>query len=437
MEAFDIYKDIASRTGGDIYIGVVGPVRTGKSTFITQMMEKLVLPNIDDVNTKERVTDELPQSGSGRTIMTTQPKFVPGQAVTINIDDKASFRIRMVDCVGYLIDGAMGHEEQGAARMVRTPWFDYDIPFEQAAEIGTKKVIDEHATIGIVMTTDGSIADIPRENYVTAEERVVMELKALGKPFIIVLNSSKPESAQAKALQEELQGKYNAPVLLMNVMNFSLGEMNQMLADLLYEFPIKQINVGVSGWVCALGADHWLLSDIISKIKDGTNKMAVMRDFSDIEKVFGDSDYIKEAGVESIYLGSGTINLSVEIEGSLFYKVLGEECGYVIRDDSHLVKLVKELASSKHEYDRVASALKSVRSTGYGIVPPEMTELALEEPEIVQQAGKFGVRLKASAPSLHIIKVDVQTEVSRTKMNIDFKYEKSEFRYEVDVCLVA
>ena len=402
MENYDVYRDNSERTGGDIYIGVVGPVRTGKSTFITKVMDQLVMPSIQDAHEKERVTDELPQSGSGRTIMTTQPKFVPNEAVSIQLDGKIELRIRMVDCVGYLVEGAMGHTENDEPRMVRTPWFDYDIPFEQAAEIGTQRVIQDHSAIGVVVTTDGTISDIPRENYVKSEERVVRELQELGKPFVIVLNSQDPSSDYAKGLAATLQSKYKTAVLLADVMHFSKDDVSQLFTDLLYEFPIKQVNMNVSGWVCALDRDHWLLSDVLAHIADGAEKMNVMRDYSIMTEQFAGADYIKRLGIEKIDLSDGTMDIAVEMKDELFYKVLGEECGVEIKNDSHLVSIVKEFVSAKTEYDRIAGAIQDVKRTGYGIVPPLMDELSLEEPEMVEQGNKFGVKLKASAPSLHL-----------------------------------
>lgn len=412
MEAYDVYKDISERTDGDVYLGIVGAVRTGKSTFITKLMDLLVLPRIEDAHEKERITDELPQSGAGRTIMTTQPKFVPSEAVEVNIDDSAHLRIRMVDCVGYMIPGAIGQNEDGEARMVRTPWYDYDIPFEQAAEIGTRKVIADHATIGIVMTTDGTIADIPRENYVAAEERVVKELKELGKPFVIILNSATPEAPEAKALCEQLREKYDASVLLMNVLQFTREDMNQLLSDILYEFPVRQVNFNISSWLCALNQDHWLLSDVLARLSEASEDVRVMRDYSRLTDCFDGADYIKRIQVDSIALGEGCIEIGVDIKQALFYQVLGEECGCEIEGDSHLVEIVRELVRAKAEYDHLENAMQQVKSQGYGIVSPELSELSLEEPELVQQGNKFGVRLKASAPSLHIIRVDVETEVS-------------------------
>ncbi|MBS5645626.1 MAG: stage IV sporulation protein A [Clostridiales bacterium] len=412
MEAYDVYKDISERTNGSIFVAVVGPVRTGKSTLISKMMDSLVLPNIEDPHEKQRVIDEMPQSGAGKTIMTTQPKFVPNEAVAINIDDKAKMKIRMVDCVGYLVDGAIGQNENEAPRMVRTPWFDYDIPFEQAAEIGTRKVIDEHATVGIVMMADESVAGIPRSNYAKAEERVVEELKANGKPFVIVLNSAHPESQEAQNLRDSLQEKYQAPVLLLNAMEFTKENMNALLSDLLYEFPIKQVDLNISSWLCALDKDHWLLSDVLEKVNTSTEDVRVMRDFAKITDTFDELDYVKRVSIDEINMGDGTIRVEIDLQDALFYKVLGEECGCEIRDDSHLVSIMKDLVVAKREYDHLESAMQAVKSTGYGIVSPMMDELSLEEPELVQQGNKFGVRLKGSAPSLHIIRVDVETEVS-------------------------
>ena len=402
MDRTDLYKDIAQRTNGEVYIGVVGPVRTGKSTFIKRFMDLMVLPDVADSNERRRMNDELPQSGSGRTIMTTQPKFVPNEAVSIQLDGKIELRIRMVDCVGYLVEGAMGHTENDEPRMVRTPWFDYDIPFEQAAEIGTQRVIQDHSAIGVVVTTDGTISDIPRENYVKSEERVVRELQELGKPFVIVLNSQDPSSDYAKGLAATLQSKYKTAVLLADVMHFSKDDVSQLFTDLLYEFPIKQVNMNVSGWVCALDRDHWLLSDVLAHIADGAEKMNVMRDYSIMTEQFAGADYIKRLGIEKIDLSDGTMDIAVEMKDELFYKVLGEECGVEIKNDSHLVSIVKEFVSAKTEYDRIAGAIQDVKRTGYGIVPPLMDELSLEEPEMVEQGNKFGVKLKASAPSLHL-----------------------------------
>lgn len=412
MQSYNLYKDISERTGGDIYIGVVGPVRTGKSTFIKRFMDMLVLPNLDDTHEKERVVDELPQSSAGKTIMTTQPKFVPNEAVRIKINDEAEMKVRMVDSVGYMVDGAMGHLENDAPRMVTTPWFDYDIPFEEAAETGTRKVITEHSTIGIVMTTDGSITEIPRSSYIQAEERVINELAALGKPYIIILNSANPQNQDTISLRNAMEEKYGVPVVLMDIMRLSEHDINAMLENLLYEFPLKEINMDMPGWARALSPDHWLMTEVFDGISGTLNNLEKVKDYHSLIEAMKALDDVTNASVVNIMLGEGSINIRLEFPEELFYKILGDECGYPIEDDYHLVSIVKDLVTAKKEYDRMASALKSVRDTGYGIVPPVLDDMALEEPEMVRQGSRFGVRLKASAPSLHLIRVDIETEVS-------------------------
>ena len=409
---FDLYRDIAQRTDGDVYIGVVGPVRTGKSTLIARMMEKLVLPAMAPGPRRDRLSDELPQSGSGRTIMTTQPKFVPGEAVTVTLGEQATVRVRMVDSVGYLVDGALGTEEDGAARMVHTPWFDYDIPFEQAAETGTRKVIAEHATIGLVVTTDGSISDIPRENYAAPEERVVEELKDLGKPFIVVLNSRQPAAPEAQALRERLQERYGVPVLALNVKEMEGPDIQGMFEEVLFQFPLREIFIGVPDWLNALDDDHWLARHVLEGVREGAGDLSRVRDHAVFARAFASSPYTGELATEGIDLGQGRVRYALPLREGLFNRVLGEECGTEIRGDAHLLRLMKELVAAKTEYDHVADALRSVRETGYGLVTPTMSELTLQEPEIVRQGSRFGVRLKANAPSLHLIRVDIETEVS-------------------------
>ena len=412
MQSYNLYKDISERTGGDIYIGVVGPVRTGKSTFIKRFMDMLVLPNLDDTHEKERLVDELPQSSAGKTIMTTQPKFVPNEAVTIQINDEAEMKVRMVDCVGYMVDGAMGHLEDDAPRMVTTPWFDHDIPFEEAAETGTKKVITEHSTIGIVMTTDGSITEIPRSSYIQAEERVIRELSELGKPFIIILNSANPQNEDTVTLRNAMEEKYKVPVVLMDIMRLSENDINAMLESLLYEFPIKEININMPGWARALSPDHWLMEEVLTGVSGSMGSLEKVRDYHGLVETMKQLDDVKDASVTSILLGEGSIRIWMDFPEPLFYKILGDECGYPIDDDYHLVSIVKDLVGAKKEYDRLAAALKSVKETGYGLVAPSVEEMSLEEPEMVKQGSRFGVRLKASAPSLHLIRVDIETEVS-------------------------
>ncbi|NLN41765.1 MAG: stage IV sporulation protein A [Clostridiales bacterium] len=412
MEKFDLYRDIAERTDGDIYIGVVGPVRTGKSTLIKKVMDLQVLPNIENAYKKERAIDEMPQSGAGRTIMTTQPKFVPDEAIEITIRENANLKVRMVDCVGYLVKGAIGHMEGDSPRMVRTPWFDYDIPFEEAAELGTRKVITDHSTIGLVVTTDGSITDISRSNYIEAEERVVNELKELNKPFVIILNSKNPNAPETINMREALEEKYDVPVLLLDVMNLTLKDIDDILSNVLFEFPLTEIRIDMPKWVQSLDDDHWLIEYIFQSVKGFSEDISRVRDVYKIKDVLEESEYVEKPTISEISLGNGKVKVNMDTKPGMFYKILGETCGYNIEGDYQLIGLMKELAHAKREYDKVAQALEDVRTTGYGTVPPTMDELILEEPEIIKQGGRFGVRLKASAPSLHFIRADIQTEVS-------------------------
>ncbi len=412
IEKFDLYNDIAERTDGDIYIGVVGPVRTGKSTLIKRFMEVLVLPNMDNEMKRQRALDELPQSGAGKTIMTTQPKFVPNEAVEISIRENANLNIRMVDCVGYLVKGAVGHMEEGQPRMVRTPWFEHDIPFEEAAEIGTRKVIIDHSTIGLVVTTDGTITDIPRSNYIEAEERVIRELVEISKPFIIILNSKTPHSEETQSMQTGLEEKYGVPVLAMDVMNMTNEDINNILSNILFEFPLTEIKIKLPRWVESLDEDHWLIEHILELLHKSMDDVYRVRDLESMGILFEESEFIERPVIDTIDLGTGRGTVSIETKPNMFYKILGEECGLEIVGDYQLIGLMKELANAKREYDRISTALHDVRETGYGLVSPTMEELTLEQPEIVRQGNAFGVRLKASAPSLHFIRVDIQTEVS-------------------------
>ncbi len=409
---FNLYRDIAERTDGDVYIGVVGPVRTGKSTFISRFMEQLVLPNLAESPKKARIADELPQSGSGRTIMTTQPKFVPGEAVTVSLGENTPVRIRLVDSVGYLVKGALGVDDGGSARMVHTPWFEHDIPFEQAAEIGTRKVIADHATIGMVVTTDGSIADLPRSAYVDAEERVIAELKALGKPFVIVLNSASPRNADTLALRDSLEDRYAVPVMLLNVKEMQVGDIQRVLESVLLEFPLREARLSVPAWLAALDTDHWLVQHILEGVRQSGAQQRVMREDDVFEAAFANSEYTGDVQMLKAEPGEGRIEYALPLQEGLFNQVLGEECGTEIRGDAHLLSLMKELVNAKAEYDRVADALVSVKATGYGLVAPGTAELTLEEPQIVRQGGQFGVKLKAHAPALHLIRVDIETEVT-------------------------
>lgn len=412
MTNVSIYKDIAARTGGDIYIGVVGPVRTGKSTFIKQFMDKLVLPNISEEYQKERANDEIPQSSSGRTIMTTEPKFIPEKGVQINIDNSSAMNVRLIDCVGYIVPSALGYIEGDQPRMVMTPWFEEPIPFNMAAEIGTRKVINEHSTIGLVITTDGSISDIPRSEYEEAEERVIEELKGINKPFIILLNCMYPESEESTALAARLTEKYGVPVQPINCLELDEEGIKKILSRILFEFPIKEICINFPRWINSLPLEHWLRTDLTETIKKSAECMHHIRDINCFETAFNDSKNVDGVSVESIDLGSGSATVMIKINNSLFYKVLAETTGLVINDEQELMDSIKDLALTKKAYSKVKDAFDEVEATGYGIIMPEIEDLKLEEPEIMKQGGRYGVRLRASAPSIHLMKANITTEVS-------------------------
>ena len=412
MDQTKLYQDIAGRCDGDIYLGVVGPVRSGKSTFIKRFMELLVLPNMRGEGNRERAVDELPQSGAGRTIMTTQPKFIPNEAVEVTLRDSASAKIRLVDCVGYLIPGVLGLNEGDESRMVRTPWYDHDIPFEEAAEIGTRRVIQEHSTIGVVVTTDGSVVDMPRSAYTEAEERVIRELKALGKPFIIVLNCKMPDSPEAQRTKDALEERHGVPVHAVDVLGMQLDDVNELLESVLFEFPLREIRIHAPSWLTSLADDHWLGKSVNDSVLPTLENMHRVRDHAMLRQALIDNEYTEDVLPGEINLNDGTVEYRLTMKDGLFYRILGEASGQEIEGEEHLFELMKELVRAKREYDRVADALSSVRTTGYGMVAPAMEELELQEPEIVKQGSHFGVRLKASAPSLHMIRVDIQTEVS-------------------------
>lgn len=412
MEKYDIYQQIAERTQGDIYIGVVGPVRTGKSTFIKRFMDLLVIPNIENTYKKERAKDELPQSAAGRTIMTTEPKFVPNEAVEIIVDENVSMKVRLVDCVGYLVRGAIGHLENNAPRMVSTPWYDYQIPFEEAAEIGTKKVINDHSTIGLVVTTDGSITDIEREDYVEAEKRVINELKAINKPFLIVLNSVRPSDVETLRLKEELENKYEVPVINLNCAQMRNEDIDMLMEKILYEFPITEIGINIPGWVKALDDDYSLKVDMINAVREAFKGISKLREVKGSVGKLIEYEFIKKAYVDRINLGEGNVLVDISTPDGLLYKVLSETTGLAIENEQQLVRLLKDLARIKKEYERVEYALHEVKVKGYGIVTPQMDELTLDEPEIIKQGGRFGVRLRASAPSIHMIRADIETEIA-------------------------
>ena len=412
MEERNIYQDIARRTNGDIYIGVVGPVRTGKSTFIKRFMDTLVIPNIANDSRRDRAVDELPQSAAGRTIMTTEPKFIPEDAVEVNIGGNATFKVRMIDCVGYIVPSAIGYIEDEQPRMVKTPWFEDEIPFNMAAEIGTKKVITDHSTIGLVITTDGTISDIPREEYEEGEERVIKELMEINKPFVILLNSVQPNAQETHVLASELARKYGVPVVPVSCMDLDENEIKRILAQILFEFPIKEIKVDMPKWVSSLEKEHWLRSSIFTAIVNSAQNAEKIRQVQDITRDIGACEYVTSAQVSAIDLGQGHAKISVSLNQTLFYKVLGEKTGFDIRDEGGMLDCMLELATLKQEYERIRDAYNDVNETGYGIVMPTMEELTLEEPEIVKQGGKYGIRLRASAPSIHMLKTNITTEVT-------------------------
>lgn len=407
-----LYQDIANRTDGDIYIGVVGPVRTGKSTFIKNFMDLLVLPNIDNSYKRERAMDELPQSASGRTIMTTEPKFVPNEAVQITLDGNIKFKARLVDCVGYLVNNAIGYLEDDIPRMVKTPWSDEEIPFGEAAEIGTKKVIQDHSTIGILVTTDGSFSGISREDYVSAEERVVKELKEINKPFVIVLNTVAPYSDYSKDLASSLEEKYDCPVIPTDCSNLSLYDINEIFSKVLYEFPIERINISYPKWVDGLDNSHWLKQELNNEIKNTFNGVKIIKQANFAVDNLQNTDIISSTTINEINLGNGNITITISLKDDLFYKVLTEISGETINNEFDLFSAFYSFAKIKGEYDRIAPALEEVKTKGYGIITPSMDELILDEPEIVKQGSKFGIKLRAKAPSIHMIMTNVETEVS-------------------------
>lgn len=414
MEGYNIYADIAERTQGDIYVGVVGPVRTGKSTFIKKFMDLLVIPNIDNAYSQERAKDELPQSAGGKTIMTTEPKFIPNEAVEISLgsNSAAKMKVRMIDCVGYIVDGAQGHIEDDAPRMVNTPWSKDPIPFGEAAEIGTKKVIREHSTIGLVITTDGSVTDIAREEYVDAEARVIHELKEINKPFVILLNTRYPDKPETEDLRQYLQAQYGVPVLTVDCANLTEEEINHIMEKVLFQFPVKEIGIHTPKWIDALDDSHWLKKGIYDGILSSIHDVYRICDIENILARICEYDFIQEAEITQIDLGKGTASIQIVTPGNLFYQVVKETSGFDIDGDDKLITLLNEMASVKKEYDKISFALHEVQQKGYGIVTPTIDELRLEEPEIVRQGNRFGVKLKASAPSIHMIRADIETEVS-------------------------
>ena len=412
MDRYDIYQQIAERTKGDIYIGVVGPVRTGKSTFIKRFMDLLVIPNIGDVYEKDRAVDELPQSAAGKTIMTTEPKFVPNEAAHIVVGDNINLKVRLVDCVGYLVENALGHLENDMPRMVATPWFEDKIPFGEAAEIGTRKVIREHSTIGVVITTDGSITDISREEYVPAEEKVIAEMKETGKPFTVLLNCVDPQSEAAYALKKSLEAKYDVPVLTVNCSNMTQEDINAVIHSVLYEFPVCEIGINIPQWMESLGYDETLKSTLINAVKEAFGGVDKFRTVASCAERLAGYSFIKKAALTELDAGSGRAVLELTMPDELFYKILSDRSGLDITDDKALVSMIQDLGRVKRNYERLEHALKEVELKGYGIVMPTIEEIELEEPEIVKQGSRFGVKLRAKAPSLHIIRADIETEIS-------------------------
>ncbi len=408
---FDVYNDIQARTGGEIYIGVVGPVRTGKSTFIKRFMDLLVIPNIEDVHSRERAVDELPQAGAGRTIMTTEPKFIPKEAAEIALNDETAVKIRLIDCVGYMVEGASGHIEDQHDRMVRTPWFDYEIPFTQAAEIGTKKVINDHSTIGIVITTDGSFGEIPRANYMLPEERTIEELKKLGKPFIVLLNTIKPYSNDTIKIAEDIENRYDVTVMPVNCEQLKKDDIHKIMENILSVFPVTELNFHMPKWAEMLPAQHWLKADLIATVKDIFNNISRVKD-AKASNFETESQYVKRFKVDNVDMQTGCIDEDVEFDDMHYYKILSDLIGVPITGEYQLISTLKELAAKKEEFEKVAYAIDQVKGKGYGIVSPMKEEIRIDEPEIMKHGSKFGVKIKASAPSIHLIKADIMTEVA-------------------------
>ncbi|MDM5154132.1 stage IV sporulation protein A [Bacillus sp. DX1.1] len=409
MEKVDIFKDIAERTGGDIYLGVVGAVRTGKSTFIKKFMELVVIPNIENESDRQRAQDELPQSAAGRTIMTTEPKFVPNQAVSIQVDDGLDVNIRLVDCVGYTVPGAKGYEDENGPRMINTPWYEEPIPFHEAAEIGTRKVIQEHSTIGVVITTDGTIGEIPRRDYIEAEERVVNELKEVGKPFIMIINTVQPYHPDTEQLRQNLSEEHDIPVLAMSVESLREADIYNILREALFEFPVLEVNVNLPSWVMVLNEGHWLRQSYQEAVQETVKDIKRLRDVDRVVWQFSQYEFIDRASLAGIDMGQGVAEIDLYAPDEMYDQILKEVVGVEIRGKDHLLKLMLDFAHAKTEYDQVADALRMVKQTGYGVAAPALADMSLDEPEIIRHGSRFGVKLKAVAPSIHMIKVDVES----------------------------
>lgn len=401
MEKIEIIKSITTRTGGDLYLGVVGAVRTGKSTFIKKVIETLVVPNIEDEYERKRCLDELPQSAQGKMIMTTEPKFVPSNAASIKIDE-VDVKVRLVDCVGYVIDGAKGYEDENGPRMVKTPWYEDSIPFVEAAEVGTEKVIKDHSTIGIVVTTDGSIGEIERSSYVSAEERVVNELKSIGKPFIVILNSTHPMLPETERLAESLHDKYSVPVMPISVLDMTERDMYSILREALYEFPVVEVNVNIPDWIACLSPNNWLKSIYMDKVKESVVEIDKLRDIESITSHFNDSEYIKRAYLSNVDTSTGVITVTLEAPNELYDQILKDVIGTSINTRADLLALFQDYNESKSEYDQIKTALQMVKTTGYGVASPTLSDMKLDTPEIIKQGSRYGIKLKAVAPSIHI-----------------------------------
>ncbi len=407
-----IYQDIAARTGGNIYIGVVGPVRTGKSTLIKRIMEQMVIPNIDDLYRQERAKDELPQSGSGKTIMTSEPKFVPEEAVEISPDGTTRLRVRMIDSVGYMVDGAVGAEENGEPRMVTTPWYDHEIPMTEAAELGTKKVMQEHCSIGLIVTTDGTITDIPRRDYVTAEARAITDMQATGKPFLVVINSRDPRGSSAREVKDYLQDAYGIDAAIADCQSLDEEQISRLLEQLLFAFPMQQLRIFLPHWVDALETEHPLKAALYQALLESAQQIHTLGQAEAALSGLGAVEHISDFSVDTVDLATGTVDCSIRLPENLFYDLLSEKTGMEIRDDGALLSILTELSDVKKKYDKVADALNAVKATGYGVVMPGAGEMTLETPELLRKNGNFGVKLKAGAPSIHMIRVDIDTEIN-------------------------
>ncbi|WP_367565644.1 stage IV sporulation protein A [Lacrimispora sp.] len=411
MDNYNVYNDIKARTNGEIYIGVVGPVRTGKSTFIKRFIELMVLPVMEDEHQKTQTRDELPQSAAGKTVMTTEPKFIPKEAASLHLGEGIEAKVRLIDCVGFMVDGAAGHIENDEERLVKTPWFDYDIPFTKAAEIGTRKVINDHSTIGVVITTDGSIGELKRPNYIAAEERTVDELKALGKPFIILLNSARPYSDETVELARDMSEKYGVTVLPVNCEQLKKEDVNSILERVLKEFPVTEMDFFIPKWLEILPATHWLKAQAIQVAKDMVKKVSHMKDVTS-SLLEGVAENVRSVKVQNMNMANGSIEMTMDVDDSYYYQILSDYVGIPIEGEYQLMQILSELAKMRTEYEKVNQAMNQVRMKGYGVVTPERSEILLDEPEVIKHGNKYGVKMRAEAPSINLIKTHIQTEIA-------------------------